>query len=183
MLTWELLRRPALVQLPQIDGMGYYRYNPDNPLSTAMPDRQYGTPQTIEAIKWVAGHFFRMMKYNGLAIPGNRPYLEIGIGDISKPRGGPFGIHQEHRWGTDVDVRPLRKDGKRFPLFICDPSNPTKYDPQYDQDATTTLVQAFLDNSNVESILFNDPAIIKKFPGRVWSEKGHFNHLHVNMRA
>lgn len=161
-LTWELLARPPLKPLAQVRGRGYYSY-------AASPNRQYGTPMTIQTLEQTAGTFFFKMGYNRLALPGNLAYREIGIGDISLAKGGPLAPHSEHRWGTDVDIRPLRKDGKRLPVSIGDRLH-------YDQDATRVLVESLLSHPNVVRILFNDTKIrgVARAPG-------HDNHLHVDM--
>lgn len=159
-LTWERLVRPPLKQLVQV-GRGYYTYG-------AGPHRQFGTPMTIKTLEQVAGIFFFKMGYNQPAIPRNLPYREIGIGDISFVKGGPISPHDEHRWGTDVDIRPLRKDGQRIPVAIND--------RQYDGDATQVLVESLLLCPNVVRVLFNDTRI----KGVKWSP-GHDNHLHVDM--
>jgi hypothetical protein len=161
-LTWERLVRPPLEQLPQTLGRGYYSY-------AVGPHRQFGTPQTIKTLERVAGIFFFKMKYNEPAIPGNRPYREIGIGELSFAKGGPMPPHKEHRWGTEVDIRPLRKDGKRLPVKITDTQ-------QYDREATRILVDSLRSHLNVATILFDD----RKIKGVQWVG-GHGNHLHVHM--
>ncbi|MCP5424134.1 MAG: hypothetical protein H6970_03595 [Gammaproteobacteria bacterium] len=160
-LTWERLVRPPLQQLPQTLGRGYYSYSHG-------PQRQFGTPMAIKTLEQVAGIFFTRMRYNEPAIPGNRPYREIGIGDISFVKGGPIPPHGEHRWGTDVDIRPLRKDGQRAAVSIAD--------GQYDREATRVLVEALLSHMNVVRVRFNDT----KIKGVIWTPK-HDNHLHVDL--
>jgi hypothetical protein len=159
-LTWERLVRPPLKQLTQM-GRGYYSY-------AKGAHRQFGTPLTIKTLEQVAGIFFMKMGYNQPAIPGNLPYREVGIGDISFAKGGPMNPHSEHRWGTDVDLRPLRKDGQRLPVAIGD--------RQYDREATRVLVEALLSHYNVVRVRFNDT----KIKGVTWTPM-HDNHLHVDM--
>lgn len=173
-LTWERLVRPPLIQLPQVRGKGYYCYWGKG----GGPHRQFGTPATIQTLERVANIFFFKMKYNEPAIPGNRPYREIGIGELSFAKGGPIHPHKEHRWGTEVDIRPLRKDGKEFPVTVDD--------PQYDREATRILIQSLLEHLNVAEILFSDRKIVydPKLKGEQrlkWGGAGHIHHLHVHM--
>src|SRR5262249_47851761 len=140
----------ALVLLPQACGFGYYSYEPLN--------RQYGTAATISALHEVA-----------LAFSSRMPGAEIGIGDISFAQGGLMNPHHSHQHGTDVDIRPFRKDGAQQPVTITD--------PQYNRETTRLLVQALLAHRNVKGILFNDGEI----PG-VQFFAGHHNHLHVKMK-
>ncbi|MBB3119351.1 penicillin-insensitive murein endopeptidase [Pseudoduganella violacea] len=55
---------------------------------------------------------------------------KFGIGNISIANGLPFG-HESHMKGLEVDVRPLRKDGKQIPINYTD--------SQYDRAATSQL--------------------------------------------
>jgi hypothetical protein len=140
----------ALMLLPQVCGNGYYSYEPVN--------RQFGTAATINALQEVA-QTFRL----------NMPNVEIGIGDISFAQGGPMSPHKSHQHGTDVDIRPFRKDGTQKPVSIID--------PQYDREMTRLLVQSLLAHRNVKGILFNDTQI-----HGVQFYAGHHNHLHVKMK-
>lgn len=149
-LTWKKLTAPSLVQLPQASGLGYYSYSPGT--------RQYGTVHTIQALRDVAATF-RL----------NAPQLLVEIGDISFEHGGPMDPHHAHQHGTNVDIRPLRKDNKLLPV--------TTTDPAYSRENTKILVKSLLGHRNVRRILFNDPTIhgVHPFPG-------HDNHLHIEMR-
>ncbi|MGA8054434.1 MAG: peptidoglycan-binding domain-containing protein [Burkholderiales bacterium] len=156
-LTWKHLvagklkiKQAPLILLPQASGMGHYSYSP--------LANQYGTAACIQALRDVCAQFRR-----------NLPDVEIGIGDISFARGGHMSPHQSHREGRHVDLRPLRKDKKRLPVTISDPS--------YSRELTKLLVQSLRAHRNVKSILFNDTQI----PGTT-SYAGHDNHLHVTMK-
>lgn len=50
---------------------------------------------------------------------------KIGIGNVSLAGGGKFKSHISHKDGLQVDIRPLRKDGKNVGVTI--------YDSQYDR--------------------------------------------------
>lgn len=141
----------GLVLLPQSSGNGYYSYEPAT--------NQYGSSATIQAVLDV-GRQWRQ----------NQPDLAFGVGDISLQGGGKMPGHNTHQHGTDVDLRPLRKDGRSLPVAI--------HDSAYSRPQTELLVRAFLAHANVKNVLFNDTSI----PGVIqWP--GHDNHLHVNMKT
>lgn len=90
---------------------------------------------------------------------------KFGIGNISIANGLPFG-HATHMKGLEVDVRPLRKDGKQVPVSY--------FDPEYDRAATSQLIDLFRANAvGPIRIFFND----SKVPG-VMPQKKHDNHFH-----
>jgi len=141
----------GFVRLPQVDpeddDAGYYSYSPAR--------QQFGTPATIAMLTEAAQEFH-----------GLRPDLRVGIGDISLRDGGPMPPHTSHRSGRNIDLRPLRTDGKRSPVTI--------HDPEYDREATRTLVQTLFAQPIVRRIFFNDTEIES-----VKFLQGHHNHLHV----
>ena len=136
--TWHRLNngaalvQPALVQLPQQCGFGYYSYSSG--------DRQYGTPETIKALQQVA-----------MTFRNNLPAVQIGIGDMSFVDGRVMSPHQSHRSGRNVDIRPLRKDNQNSPVTITD--------QHYSRENTHLLVESLLAHRNVSKILFNDTKI------------------------
>jgi Penicillin-insensitive murein endopeptidase/Putative peptidoglycan binding domain len=139
----------TLVALPA-SGTGYYAYSPST--------QQYGHPATIRAIQAIGAAWQR-------AHPrGPR----IGIGDLSVRGGGPMRGHASHQRGLEVDIRPLRADGRDTPTTIRS--------PEYSRALTQELVDLIRANRvlRVRSILFNDPKVrgVQHWPG-------HDNHLHV----
>lgn len=153
--TWRMLlgdqsqsTNVAFVQLTGENG-NFYLYSAQ--------DRLWGTPTAIQAIKTIANEV--------------RPHgFEIGVGDISFQQGGRMPPHGSHKRGVDVDIRPLRQDGKRLPVTITDPN--------YSRDRTKILVQILLAQPNVSLILFNDTNI-----QGVRFYEGHHNHLHVRFEG
>lgn len=137
----------AFVQLPA-NAADYYCY--------ASRDRQWGTPSTIQSIRNLAAALFR----EGIV---------IGIGEISFANGGQMPPHNSHRRGTDVDIRPQRRDGARTPVNI--------HDPAYDREKTRIVVELLRRDENLKLILFNDSEIEGV---RFW--EGHDNHLHVRFK-
>jgi hypothetical protein len=123
------------------------------------PARRFGIKRTIEAMLQVGAAFN--------AAHG----IRLGIGDISKLNGGAIGGHASHQRGIDVDIRPLRSDGKEEPI--------TFQGALYSRQLTQALVHALRANTiiPVKTILFNDPNVQGVSPFA-----GHDNHLHVRFK-
>ena len=94
----------------------------------------------------------------------------FGVGDISLADGIRTPDHGGHKSGLNVDIRPLRKDGREEPV--------TWFDQQYDQDGTRKLIHLFRVFAPVLSIIFNDPGI----PFLLKADK-HNDHFHVNLQG
>jgi hypothetical protein len=124
--------------------------------------RQYGRKVMIDALVKI-GHRWTQLHPNG---------PRIGVGDISKQGGGEFSPHKSHRKGTDVDIRPVRSDGKQAR---------THHEVvEYSRGLTRELVKVFLDVGPVEFIFFNDPQLISEGLTRNWP--GHNDHLHMRFK-
>lgn len=95
---------------------------------------------------------------------------KFGIGNISLHGGGKYARHASHKDGLQVDIRPVRKDGKQLAAKY--------FDPQYDRDATANLIAIFLAHPSVRTILFNDSMILGVKP---WVD--HDDHFHVDVRT
>jgi Putative peptidoglycan binding domain/Penicillin-insensitive murein endopeptidase len=132
-------------------GNGYYGYYSDN--------SRWGTSETIRAIKEVGNIWSKR---------GSRP--RIGIGDISLRGGGPISGHASHQKGVDIDIIPVRNDGREDGV--------TWQDSNYSRKLTQELIDLFYANSTVavELIFFNDGATEGTSP---WPN--HDNHLHVRL--
>jgi hypothetical protein len=91
----------------------------------------------------------------------------FGVGDISAAGGLKVPGHDSHRRGLEVDIRPLRKDGKEIACWYQDAA--------YDRAGTEKLIALFrrLAPSPV-SIFFND---LKIRGVRPWAK--HDNHFHL----
>lgn len=94
----------------------------------------------------------------------------LGIGNISLPSGVRFPPHRSHRSGLEVDMRPVRKDGKEQPVHYRS--------SDYDRAATSKLVQMMWQTGMVTRLFFSDAAV-----PRVSPMIGHDDHLHVEVRA
>jgi len=95
---------------------------------------------------------------------------KFGIGNISIANGLYFG-HKSHMKGLEVDIRPIRIDGKHLPIRYTD--------PQYDREATSSLIGLFQSMSCGKiSIFFND----LKIPG-VAPLQNHDDHFHFQFNS
>jgi murein endopeptidase len=96
----------------------------------------------------------------------------LGIGDLSRPRGGPFGPrHVSHQNGLDVDVYYPRRDRReRAPRSAA----------QIDRRLSQALVELFV--AEGAEVIFVGPNTGLTGPSAVvkvlWN---HDNHLHVRM--
>ena len=122
---------------------------------------QFGQQSTIDAAL-VVGEAWNKSH-------SDRPF---SIGQISKKGGGPFPPHKSHRLGVDVDVRPMRRDGKNEPVTITD--------PEFDRELTTSLITLWWQKAPVQAVFFNDPTVIAAGLGQFVN--GHHNHFHVRLR-
>ncbi|MFG1625568.1 penicillin-insensitive murein endopeptidase [Kribbella sp. NPDC049227] len=121
--------------------------------------RQFGRRETLRAVTAVAAEWQRRHP------SGPR----IGITDISLRGGGPMSPHKSHQRGTDVDIRPVRNDGKEEPV------NYTM--PVYSRQLTQELVDLIRGNPvlQVSRVFFNDPQVKGVSP-----LSGHHDHMHVS---
>lgn len=138
--------------LPQrFEGGGYYTYG-----TPAEGRGQYADPMMISVLLEVATRWCQIDP------------RKFGVGNISLAGGGKFKPHNSHRSGLEVDVRPIRVDGKEIPVSILD-SN-------YDRAASTKLISLFTAHPMVRLVLFNDSTVPKvKFAPR------HYDHFHVEL--
>ncbi len=136
--------------LPQgYEGGGYYSYG------TPTEGRsQYAHPLLISMIQHIA--------FQWTALDDRK----FGVGNISLADGIQHPDHKTHRSGLEVDIRLVRKDGRKMPC--------TYREFQYDQAATAKLIQLFNAVTYVKQILFNDAFIsgVKNCPH-------HDDHFHV----
>lgn len=140
----------GLFMLPQApEGAGYYVYG-----TPANGAAQFAHPNMLSLLFAVEREW---------AIVDNRRF---GVGNISVAGGLDFG-HKSHRKGLEVDVRPLRKDGRHHPV--------TFLSPDYDRRATQILIELFhACAAGPLVIFFNDG----KIPGTRPLAR-HDDHFHV----
>jgi murein endopeptidase len=149
------------VKLPA-GGPDYFTWDP---LLHRRPDRAWR--------RWGTGKLVRMVlrvvdDYSALHPRAPR----LGIGDLSRPRGGPFGPrHVSHQNGLDVDVYYPRRDRRERP--------PTSVD-QIDAALAQGLVDLFV-RAGAELVFVGPNTGLQGPPGVVQMLAGHDNHLHVRI--
>jgi murein endopeptidase len=120
---------------------------------------QYAHPIMMTAVLRVAREW--------MMIDGRR----FGVGDISMADAMRTPNHRGHRTGLNLDVRPLRKDGREEPVTW-------QQTGLYDQDGTRRLIHLFRTFAPVVTVIFNDPGI------PYCSKAGnHDNHFHLDLRG
>lgn len=144
----------GFVMIPQMpEGGGYYTYG--NPGSGA---NQYVHPRMLTLIFAVEREWQTMDS------------RRFGVGDISSAGGTAVNDHESHRTGLDVDIRPLRKNGKHVACVY--------QDKDYDRSATERLINLFKALAPAPLlILFNDSKIAGVRP---WPR--HDDHFHVQLK-
>jgi hypothetical protein len=139
----------GFINLPA-SGEGFYSYQ--------SAYRRWGVPRLIYGIQRAARRYTREAS--------GRPRL--GTGDISKELGGAFSPHVSHRYGTDLDARPMRNDGLEQSVRHTDSA--------YSRSLTQRILDLLKSELDEILILFNDTAI----PGTTWYS-GHSNHFHFRI--
>lgn len=172
----------AGVQLPELP-IFYSRHS---------PGLEWGSALMIDTIVSVSRH----MRW---LIPGGSP---IGIGAISRERGGTLSGHKTHRGGVDIDIGIYSTGAVQNPRGFHSPG------AEFDVAANWGLIAALLDTGNVEFILLDGAHIARLraytvrmglltadevesiFPtgAHPWERTGivrhaarHDNHLHVRV--
>jgi murein endopeptidase len=154
------------VRLP-VEGEHFFTWDPVRRRSPNRWWRRYGTDRLVRTVLSVVREY-------SAAHPGAP---RLGIGDLSRPRGGDFGPrfgyvgHASHQNGLDVDVYYPRTDGlERAP----------RYASQIDRALSQDLVDRFA--AKGASIVFVGPSTgLTGPPGQVQALINHDNHLHVRI--
>ncbi|WP_202820318.1 hypothetical protein, partial [Roseateles aquatilis] len=128
---------------------------------------RYGTPANGEGSYAQAGAL--AVIYNLDHNWGEIDLRRIGIGNVSLADDSVFPPHSSHRDGLQIDIRPIRIDGKETGV--------SWQSPQYDRAATQRMVDILKNNPDVVKVYFNDPNIKGVAP-----LKGHDDHLHIEVR-
>jgi peptidoglycan hydrolase-like protein with peptidoglycan-binding domain len=102
-----------------------------------------------------------------------RGHGRVAIGDIGFEYGGRIPGHTSHRYGLDVDVRPMRTDERQCSWGVNYRAS------AYDRAATRNLVKAIRAAApgHVKLIWFNDPVLIRE--GLTSWHTGHDDHVHI----
>ena len=144
--------------LPQApEDSGYYVYGKidGKPSHGAF---QYASPSMMSVIMRVAREWQAIDE------------RKFGVGDISLAGGIANKDHKSHMSGLEVDVRPLRKDGRQVAVSWSH--------EEYDKEATAKLIGLFRTYAPVALIYFNGPGI-----PFVSKRVKHDNHFHVQLRG
>lgn len=162
--------RGALVNGVQLPASGTDYFTWDFPLG-ASPSRgwrRWGTDDTVTVLLRV------LAEYRAV-----HPFApRVGIADLSRPRGGPFGRrygglgHSSHQNGLDVDILYPRRDGAELA-----PDNAKQIDRALSQDLVNRFVAARA------QFAFIGPGTKLRGPRRVVQKLAfHDDHLHVRFR-
>jgi len=115
------------------EGEHFYSWDPVLRIHPNRPWRRYGTRALVRGVEGVLANY-------RAANPGAP---RVGIGDMSRPQGGPFGAaygglgHGSHQNGLDVDIYYPRRDGLEMP-----PDAPEQIDRRLAQDLVDRWVRA-----------------------------------------
>ncbi|HEY7561183.1 MAG TPA: penicillin-insensitive murein endopeptidase [Gaiellaceae bacterium] len=151
------------VRLPA-SGRNFFTWDPVLHRRPDRPWRRWGTDRLVRLVLGVVRGY-------ALAHPGAP---RVGIGDLSRPRGGPFGPkHATHQNGLDVDVYYPRLDRRERPPRVV-----AQIDPRLAQDLVDRFVRAgaALVYVGPATGLTGPPAVVHV----LWN---HDNHLHVRIAA
>lgn len=154
------------VQLPRI-GRHFATWDPILRRSPNRAWRRWGTDDLVRILLRVARRY-------AAAEPRALPML---IGDLSRPRGGDFGVrygiigHSTHQNGLDADVYYPRRD--RRPVVPRVPG-------QVDRPRAQRLVDLFV-AAGAEKILVGPSLGLRGPAGVVVPYPNHDNHLHVRI--
>jgi murein endopeptidase len=145
-------------------GRDFFTWDPVLHRRPDRPWRRWGTDRLVRLVLGVVREY-------ALAHPGAP---RVGIGDLSRPRGGPFGPkHATHQNGLDVDVYYPRLDRRERPPRVVG---------QIDRPLAQDLVDRFV--AGGAALVYVGPATgLTGPPGVVQVLWNHDNHLHVRITA
>lgn len=150
------------VQLPA-ERADYFTWDPLLERSPNRAWRRWGTARLVRTVLRVVAEFRR----------AHPRAPRIGVGDLSRPRGGPFGPrHVSHQNGLDVDVYYPRRDRAERA-----PDHPREIDRLLAQELVDRFVRAGAARVFVgpRTGLVGDSRVVQPLGG-------HDNHLHVRLR-
>jgi murein endopeptidase len=154
------------VRLPAA-GARYFTWDPILKRAPNREWRRFGTDRLVRMVLGVLGDF--------AAAHPDAP--RIGVGDLSRPNGGDFGVrygrpgHVSHQNGLDADLYYPRRDRKERP-----PDRPR----QIDRNLAQELVDRFVAAGAVK--IFVGPNTGLGGPTAIVQQLAHHdNHLHVRI--
>ena len=154
------------VQLPP-EGRAFFTWDPILKRSPNRGWRRWGTDRLVRTV-------LRVLDEYAAANPGAP---RVGVGDLSRPRGGDFGArygwpgHASHQNGLDVDLYYPRRDGKeRAPRRVA----------QVDLPLAQDLVDRFV-AAGATKVFVGPRTPLRGPAGVVEALPMHDNHLHVRL--
>ena len=159
------------VQLPA-SGEDFFTWDPILGRAPNRPWRRWGADTTIRSLLKVLDRFRD-------AHPGAG---RIGVADISRPNGGPFGSrygglgHASHQNGLDVDLYYPRLDRKEMSVTAV---------TQIDRGLARDLVKRFVKAGSVFVFVGPNTGLApggRQFGRRVQRLVHHDDHMHVRFR-
>ena len=155
------------------------------------PDNLWGASHTLRVLQLAIARWRRDSSYDG----------RLGIGAISRRKGGRFAPHRSHQSGRDVDIRLPLRSGK--------PGTLAKSMADVDWAATWKLVDALLKTGEIEYIFLSKsrqrrlyhaalqagvdkkrlakimqyPKMAKRTRAIIRHSRGHDKHFHVRFRC
>jgi murein endopeptidase len=150
------------VRVP-VEGEHFFTWDPVLRRSPNRAGRRFGTDDVVFAVLRIARSYARAHP----RVP------RVGIGDLSRRRGGPFGPkHASHQNGLDVDVYYPRRDGRERP-----PRAVEQIDMRLAQDLVDRFVRA-----GAEIVYVGPNTGLTGPSGVVQVLWNHDNHLHARFR-
>jgi murein endopeptidase len=159
-------RLVAGVQLPA-EGRTYFTWDPVGRRSPNREWRRWGSDRLVRVLLQVLADF----------AAAHPRATRIGVGDLSRPRGGDFGPryglpgHVSHQNGLDVDVYYPRRDRRELA-----PVRPAQIDRRLSQELVDRFIAAGAERVFVglRTGLTGDPRFVQPLAR-------HDNHMHVRL--
>jgi murein endopeptidase len=151
------------VRLPR-EASAFFTWDPLLHRAPNRAGRRWGTDRLVRVVLRVVRQYARA-----------HPHApRVGVGDLSRPRGGPFGPkHASHQNGLDADVYYPRLDRRERP--------PRRVD-QIDRRLAQDLVRRFV-RAGAEIVYVGPNTGFRGSAGVVRVLSNHDNHLHVRIGA
>lgn len=155
------------------------------------PALNYGSPQTIAAVRRIADAYWKKS--------GGHKLL---FGDLSRVGGGPLVGHRSHQQGRDIDIGIPLRTGERYDRFVTATRQNLHHerawllvkelvnDPNFafvfvDMSIQAELYNYALRNGESEAFLreiFQYPRVPRDRYGIIRHFRGHVDHFHIRFR-